>query len=165
MERYVRLQPEDDDPERLLDPERQVSEPWGGTIWGRCDKCGGSGRTRRECESCKENGPRDDCPSCHGKLTYEDVCPACEGSGELDDSERQGVSVFPDERGLFSYMRKRGADIAGSTLVELEGEPSKDEDFDADEGALLIHPTRIVRVQKDLAPAGGEAGAREGSRS
>ena len=31
-------------------------------------------------------------------------------------------------------------------LVELEGEPSDDEDFDADEGALLVHPTRMVSV-------------------
>jgi hypothetical protein len=28
--------------------------------------------------------------------------------------------------------------------VELEGEQSPDEDFDADEGALLVRPTKIV---------------------
>jgi hypothetical protein len=32
--------------------------------------------------------------------------------------------------------------------VELEGEPTGDEDFDADEGALLIRPTCIVDVRE-----------------
>jgi hypothetical protein len=32
--------------------------------------------------------------------------------------------------------------------VELEGEAGEDEDFDADEGALLIHPTKIVDVRE-----------------
>ena len=56
--------------------------------------------------------------------------------------------MFPDEEGLYRYMRKRDANLDGSVLVELEGEPSQDEDFDADEGALLVHPTRIVDVRK-----------------
>jgi hypothetical protein len=29
-----------------------------------------------------------------------------------------------------------------------EGEPTDDEDFDADEGALLIRPTRVVDVRE-----------------
>jgi hypothetical protein len=124
VERYFRLHPDDRDPAELLDPENQVSEPWGGTIWGRCDKCGGSGRTERQ----------------HG----EGECPACEGSGEIDDSQRDGVSVFPDEDGLYGYMVRRDADLEGAVLLELEGRRSDDEDFDADEGALLVHPTRIV---------------------
>jgi hypothetical protein len=148
MQSYYRLQRSDEDASRLLDPENQKSEPWGGTVWGRCDKCGGSGTTRHECESCKASGPRDDCPSCHGEMFYEEDCPACGGSGEIDDSERDGISVFPDEDGLYRYMRKRDANLDGSVLVELEGEPSQDEDFDADEGALLVHPTRIVDVRK-----------------
>jgi hypothetical protein len=148
MQTYYRLQPSDEDASRLLDPENQKSEPWGGTVWGRCDKCGCSGKTRHECESCKASGRRDDCPSCHGEMFYEEECPACEGSGEIDDSERDGISVFPDEDGLYRYMRKRDASLDGSMLVELEGDPSDDEDFDADEGALLVHPTRIVDVRK-----------------
>jgi hypothetical protein len=147
MQSYYRLQRSGEDPQRLLDPENQKTEPWGGTIWGRCDKCGGSGWTRHECESCKASGPREDCPSCHGEMFYEEQCPACEGSGEIDDSERDGISVFPDEKGLYRYMQRRGADIEGSVLVVLEGEPSDDEDFDADEGALLVHPTRIADVR------------------
>jgi hypothetical protein len=62
----------------------------------------------------------------------------------VDDSCRDGVSVFPDEDGLYRYMIKRGADLDGCVLVELEGEQSPDDDFDADEGALLVRPTKIV---------------------
>jgi hypothetical protein len=143
MQRYVRIDPPGEEPERLLDPEEQRSEPWSGTVFGRCDKCGGSGSTTHECESCKQR--RDaGCPVCRGEIRYHDECPACEGSGEVDDSCRDGVSVFPDEDGLYRYMIKRDADLDGCVLVELEGEQSPDEDFDADEGALLVRPTKIV---------------------
>lgn len=145
---YFRLHPADEDPERLLDPEHQTSEPWGGTIYGRCDKCGGSGETEHVCRSCTDESSDPDCPACHGEVRYTAECPACEGSGEIDDTRRDGVSVFPDREGLYRYMRGRDADIEGSLLVELEGEPSEDEDFDADEGALLIRPTRIVSVTR-----------------
>lgn len=150
METYYRVEPGDRDPEDLLDPENHESEPWSGTVRGRCDKCGGSGRTEHECESCKSAGSADpDCPSCHGELRYTAECPACEGSGEIDDSCRDGVSVFPDEDGLYRYMLKRDADLdERCQLVKLEGEESEDEDFDADEGALLITPTRIVGVRE-----------------
>jgi hypothetical protein len=147
-DRYVRLHPADADAQDLLKPEEQRTEPWGGTIYGRCDKCGGSGETSHECESCKEGPARDDCPSCQGRVSYRGECPACEGSGEIDDAEREGVSVFPDEDGLYRYMLKRDADLDGSKLVELEGEPSGDEDFDADEGAVLVKPTGIVDVRE-----------------
>ena len=146
MERYFRLQQSDEDPERLLDPQQQRSEPWSGTVYGRCDKCDGSGETEHQCESCKPGAADPDCPSCRGKVRYRGECPACKGEGEIDDSSRDGVSVFPDEDGLYRYMLKRDADIDGSVLVELEGEPTKDEDFDADEGAVLVRPTRIVRT-------------------
>ena len=142
-ERYFRLHPGDEDPQDLLEPERQKTEPWGGTIYGRCDKCDGSGETWHECESCKE-GVDESCPSCGGELRYRGECPACEGSGEIDDSERDGVSVFPDEDGLYRYMIKREGRLEGRQLVVLEGELSEDEDIDADEGALLVRPTRIV---------------------
>lgn len=148
MRTYYRLHPADEDPEKLLDPEHQTSEPWGGTIYGRCDKCGGSGETEHVCKSCTAASSDPDCPACHGEVHYNGACPACEGSGEIDDSHRKGVSVFPDREGLYRYMRGRDADIEGSLLVELEGEPSEDEDFDADEGALLIRPTRIVSVTR-----------------
>jgi hypothetical protein len=145
MEKYFRVEPGDRDPQDLLDPENQESEPWSGTIRGRCDKCGGSGETEHECESCSDRDRDPDCPACHGKVRYMGECPACEGSGEIDDSSREGVSVFPDEDGLYRYMLKRDAELdRRCQLVRLEGERSEDEDFDADEGALLVRPTKIL---------------------
>ena len=41
-------------------------------------------------------------------------------------------------------MVERGADFEDCVVVELEGHESEDEDFDADEGALLVIPTEIV---------------------
>ncbi len=111
---------------------------------GRCDKCGGEGETWHDCASCEENGPDEDCPACGGERRYRDECPACEGSGYITDAQRRGVSVFPDEDGLYKYMVERGADFEDCVVVELEGHESEDEDFDADEGALLVIPTRIV---------------------
>jgi len=144
VQSYFRIHPGDEDPERLLHPEEQQSRPWDGGGRGPCDKCDGSGRTTHECESCKAGGRDEDCPSCQGRLRYEDACPACEGSGEIDESSREGVSVFPDEDGLYRYMLKRDAELEGCMLVELAGEPTGEEDFDADEGALLVRPTRIL---------------------
>jgi DnaJ-class molecular chaperone len=143
---WFRLDPRNEDPERLLDPERQRSEPWAGTIYGRCDKCAGEGRTMHECESCVVR-PRRDCPACEGEVRYLATCPACRGSGRIDDSQRHGVSVFPDEDGLYRYMLGRDGDLAHVQLVVLEGAPSEDDDFDADAGAVLIVPTRIVEVR------------------
>ena len=147
-QRYFRIQPANEDPERLLDPGGQRSEPWQGTIYGRCDKCGGRGRTEFRCESCRDGSSDPDCPAWGGEVRYWGGCPACGGSGEIDDSSRDGVSVFPDEEGLYRYMLSRRGDFGGALLVELEGEPTDDEDFDADEGALLIRPTRIVDVRE-----------------
>jgi hypothetical protein len=130
MRSYYRLQKPGDDAEDLLDPHEQVTEPWGGTVYGRCDKCGGTGHTSHVGEG--------------GELE----CPACEGSGEIDDSAREGVSVFPELDGLYRYMVRRDAELdEGTSVVELEGVPSEDSDFDADEGALLVNPTRIVSVR------------------
>lgn len=44
-------------------------------------------------------------------------------------------------------MVRRGAELDDCVVVELEGEPTEDEDFDADEGALLVRPTRICDVR------------------
>ena len=111
---------------------------------GRCDKCEGEGETWHDCASCEENGPDESCPSCGGERRYRDECPACEGSGYITDAQRRGVSVFPDEEGLYRYMVDRGADFGDCIVIELEGHESEDEDFDADEGALLVIPTAIV---------------------
>jgi hypothetical protein len=63
--------------------------------------------------------------------------------------EAKGLQhVFPDEDGLYRYMLRRRGKLDGGLLVELEDEPTDDEDFDADEGALLIRPTRMVDVRE-----------------
>jgi hypothetical protein len=121
---YFRLHPEDEDPDDLLDPEKQVSEPWGSSEDGSpCDKCHASGRLKKFGE-----------------------CPTCKGTGKVTDTRRRGVSVFSEPDTLFRYMLRRDADMSTSQLVELEGELSHDVDFDADEGALLVFPKRIVKV-------------------
>jgi hypothetical protein len=142
---YFRLHPEDEDPSDLLKPENQVSRPWGGADHGPCDKCNGTGRTTYRCSSCmKQADPR--CEVCQGAVEFEGQCPTCRGTGEITESERRGVSVFPDADGLYRYMLRRDSDMDGSLLMELEGRESDDPDFDADEGALLVFPTRIVEV-------------------
>ena len=146
MERYYRVQAPDSDPAKLLHPSEQVSQPWGERGEGPCDKCDGSGRTQHECESCKA-AVDEDCPSCSGKVAYERECPACGGTGVIEDAARRGVSVFPDEDGLYRYMIKREGRLADRMLVVLEGTLSEDEDIDADEGALLVRPTRIVETR------------------
>jgi hypothetical protein len=128
---YFRLHPDDEDPQELLEPENQVSRPWGGADHGPCDKCGCSGR----------------CTFRYNAREWEDDCPTCKGTGQITDSQRRGVSVFPDPDGLYRYMLRRDTDMGDSLIVELEGKLSDDVDFDADEGALLVFPTRIVEAQ------------------
>ena len=95
MRTYYRLQQPGDDPERLLDPDEQYSEPWG-------------------------------------------------ESHQI----REGVSVFPDVDALYRYMIRRDADLEeGTQVVALEGTQSEDRDFDAEEGAMLVRPTRILRCE------------------
>jgi DnaJ-class molecular chaperone len=147
MPTYFRIHPGDEDPASLLDPSRHVCEPWGGSNDGeRCDKCGGSGETGFECDSCLVTIADPDCPACGGRVRWLDRCPVCLGHGTVDESDRHGVSVFPRLEGLLRYMERRGTDLSGDHVVELEGERSEDVDFDADEGALLVVPTRIVRA-------------------
>jgi hypothetical protein len=142
---YFRLHPEDEDPATILEPENQVSKPWGGADPGPCDKCGQTGRVLFHCSSCTEQAdPR--CQVCGGAMRFEGECPTCKGSGQITDFERRGVSVFPEPDGLYRYMLRRDSDMDGSLIVELEGQESDDVDFDADEGALLVFPTRIVEA-------------------
>jgi hypothetical protein len=143
--RYFRRWPRDRDPRVLLRPDEQQSTPWGEPEHGPCDKCGGSGRARFRCRSCL-HGPRSDCPACGGRTEYVDVCPTCEGDGQIDRTTRDGVSVFPTIDGLYHYIAEREAEADGYGTVELEGYLTDDRDLDADAGALLIHPTRVVAM-------------------
>jgi len=77
-------------------------------------------------------------------VEWVDTCPSCEGNGVISRIERAGVSSFPTVQGLRRYLRERDADLSGDVFVELEGELSEDRDLDADEGAILIFPSRIL---------------------
>jgi hypothetical protein len=142
--RFFRLYDADADPADLLDPANQWSAPWGKPDHGPCDKCGGSGRTAYECRSCVVETTRQ-CPACHGRVRFEGICPACEGSGVIDRTTRTGVSVFPSLDGLYRYLDERRVKLDGCVIVELEGKLGDERDLDADAGALLVSPTKIVR--------------------
>ena len=133
------------DPQQLLEPG-QVTTPSGSPDHGPCDKCEEAGRVRHECRSCLADGPSVGCPACGGRVRFEDTCPTCEGSGEITRTSRRGVAVFPTLGGLTMYLREKGVELDDRVIVELEGPLSDDRDLDADAGALLIHPTRIVDV-------------------
>jgi hypothetical protein len=50
-------------------------------------------------------------------------------------------------------MLEKDADLDECTIVELDAKPAEDVDFDADQGAVLVIPTSIVRcgpVDRDL---------------
>lgn len=142
--RYFHSWPADDDPAQLLDSENQYSTPWGEPDHGPCDKCEGTGETKYRCRSCIERGALADCPACGGRIEFVGVCPSCEGDGQIDRTKREGVSVFPSIEGLYRYIGERGGDGDGSVVLELEGELTGDRDLDADAGAVLIRPTRVV---------------------
>lgn len=140
--------PAEEDPGALLDPDRQVTEPWGEPEHGPCDKCGGEGTTAYECFSCMEAGSAPDCPACQGRVRFEQTCPTCQGSGEIHRTKRQGVAVFPRREGLYRYLAwKSDAEPEGKVVVELAGRLSDDCDLDADHGALLIFPERLVSIE------------------
>ena len=132
------------DPHLLLDPDEQVSTPWGEPEPGPCDKCRGSGPIPFRCLSCIEEGSRADCPACGGRVEWVDVCPTCGGTGDVIGLRRRGVSVFPTLGGLYRYLVERDFDFSDSVIVELEGELGDEPDLDAESGALLLLPTEVV---------------------
>ena len=89
-------------------------------------------------------GARESCPVCSGAVRWEDECPVCRGTARVDGKPRHGVSVFPTLEGLYHYMLASEADVDGCVIVELEADPAQDVDFDADQGAMLVIPTRIL---------------------
>src|SRR5436190_2873312 len=152
---YFRCWPVDEDPAALLRPDRQYSTPWGAPDCGPCDKRQGSGTTAYACRSCLERGADNACPACHGRVEFSGECPVCEGDGQIDRTTRDGVSVFPSFEGLYRYLAEREAETAGYVILELEGELTGDVDLDADAGAVLIRPTRVIgALPFDYARAG-----------
>jgi hypothetical protein len=145
---FFHCHPEGEDPGVLLDPDEQVTEPWGEPEHGPCDKCGGKTTTVYECFSCIEAGSDPACPACQGRVRFEQTCPTCQGSGEIHRTQRQGIAVFPVRAGLYRYLAwKNDANIEGKVVVELAGQLSEDRDLDADHGALLIFPEELVSVE------------------
>jgi hypothetical protein len=137
------------DPNQLLDPAEQVTEPWGGPDHGPCDKCQGEGTAIYECSSCLETGPRSDCPACEGRVRYRETCPTCLGDGQINHTVRHGIAAFPTRAGLYRYLAgEPEAQIHGKLIVELEGPLSEERDLDADAGALLVCPERVVSVTR-----------------
>ncbi|HEV7770721.1 MAG TPA: hypothetical protein VGO66_08710 [Solirubrobacterales bacterium] len=53
---------------------------------------------------------------------------------------------LPHPGGLYRYLAERDADPEGKVVVELEGTLSEERDLDADAGALLVHPQRILTI-------------------
>ena len=140
--------PAETDPASLLDPDQQVTEPWGEPEHGPCDKCGGRGTTAYECFSCLEAGSDPGCLACQGRVRFERTCPTCLGTGEIHRTKRRGIAVFPRREGLYRYLAwKSDARVEGKVVVELAGEMSEDRDLDADHGALLIFPEELVSVE------------------
>jgi hypothetical protein len=145
---YFHRQPADEDPALLLDPENQWSTPWGSPDHGPCDKCGGTGQTEWHCLSCHDEG-REDCPACQGRVRYTDRCPTCEGAGAITRTRRRGVSAFPTIEGLYRYLAGEDASrLDDAVIVELDGELSGDEDLDADRGAVLVLPAKVLGVHE-----------------
>lgn len=141
------MQSASEDPQLLLQDEKQWCEPWGGSEDGtRCDKCRGQGRVHCECWSCLLTGTNHGCPACHGRVRWEGDCPVCRGTGAVDGKPRRGVSVFPTVEGLYHYLLTTEAELVGM-LVELEADPSDDVDFDADQGAVLVIPRAVERMR------------------
>jgi hypothetical protein len=134
------------DPEQLVDPDQQFTEPWGCDDHGRCDKCGTGGVALYECRSCLERGPRLDCPACEGRVRFRETCPACLGDGHIDHTRRAGIAVFPAREGLYRYLAEKNASVEEKLVVELEGRLSEERDLDADAGALLLMPERVVEA-------------------
>jgi hypothetical protein len=137
----------DADIQRLLNPAEQVTEPWGRHDHGPCDKCGGEGTALYECSSCMEAGVDSGCPACHGRIRFRETCPACLGDGQIDHTVRHGIAAFPRKEGLYRYLAgEPEAQLEEKLVVELEGPISEERDLDADAGALLVCPERIVSV-------------------
>jgi RecJ-like exonuclease len=93
-----------------------------------------------------ESGASADCPACQGRVRFRETCPACLGNGQIDETRRAGIAVFPAREGLYRYLAERNAEVADKVVVELEGRLSAERDLDADAGALLVLPEQIVSV-------------------
>jgi hypothetical protein len=142
-QRYFRRWKAGEDPAQLLDPAHQWSMLLGTPVHGPCVRCRSARLVEYHCCACLQAPLGRACPACAGLIQFVDVCPVCEGAGTIGRPRRRGVSVFPTADGLYRYIAEQDVD-GDDCIVELEGPLSGDRDLDADAGALLILPTRVV---------------------
>lgn len=121
-------------PEDLLLSENQVSRVWQGVMYRQCPDCGGSG--------VEDLGW---CEADQRVLTCR--CERCRGDGQEQMDRQDGVSVCRTIGQLEAYLADRSPSRANTVLVELEGDECDDQDLDAEHGALLVRPTRIISVR------------------
>ncbi|VEI04091.1 Uncharacterised protein [Acidipropionibacterium jensenii] len=67
-------------------------------------------------------------------------------TGELVEDVRYGVSACESIEDLAAYVAQTGVGGDNPVIVEFEAELADDDDHDADLGAVLTWPTRIVGV-------------------
>jgi hypothetical protein len=79
-------------------------------------------------------------------VRFRETCPACLGDGHIDHTRRAGIAVFPAREGLYRYLAEKNASVEGRVVVELEGRLSDERDLDADAGALLLLPERLIEA-------------------
>lgn len=71
-------------------------------------------------------------------------------TGEDVEDVRNGVSAMESIDQLAEYLAHSGVefDPNNSVIVEMGGDVAEDEDHDADKGAVLIEPNKILQVQR-----------------
>lgn len=67
---------------------------------------------------------------------------------DSEEYTRVGVSVCESREALAAYLAKSGIPFGDGdwVIVEVAGDLSDDEPYDAADGELLVHPTEIVSV-------------------
>lgn len=67
---------------------------------------------------------------------------------ESEDYTRVGVSVCESREALAAYLAQSGIPYGDGewVIVELDGEVSDDDPYDAEYGEILVHPIEIVSV-------------------
>lgn len=143
---YYRIQDANKNPQDLLNPSNWESTVWTGEVYKKCEACNGAGEIvlRNEDGKPKSDG--------YGDIETE-PCEICNGDREVKDNTRHGISCCESLQQLENYFETRSADLANVVVVAFEGRESDEEDWDADEGAVLVFPSKIVWV-KSLSEAG-----------
>ena len=73
-------------------------------------------------------------------------------TGELVEDIRYGVSACESIEDLASYVAQSGIEVSDPVIVAFEADLADDEDHDADLGAVLTFPRRIIGVYDEGTP-------------